>query len=166
LNVNLLYIEETVFIKAAIIYQPNVTYYINIATLYVYDTESDDTSDFSIEAESGTLGSLWTIVEDESASDGKYIEVPNNGQSQSYGPGAVQEGIGTYNFTVSASVQFTLYVRGAADNASDDSFHYKIDDGDWITINGPLNHVAFGLDEIDRYICFRKRKPCPYNCTA
>ena len=130
-------------------YMPNVTYYFNVASMYVYDTQAVAGSEnVWLEAECGKLGAntVWTTASDSptETSSGKYLTVPDNSATQNNSP--VQNDTKnnvTYTFSVSQSASYKLYVRGAAPNASGDSMHASIDGGGWTTINGPLNHTNF-----------------------
>ncbi len=133
-------------------YHPNTTYYINIGSLYVYDTQATvGSKNVWLEAECGNVGSLWNEYSDRpSASGGKYIMIPDTG-TQNNDPGTKVGGNITFDFNVSETGDYTLFVRSAADNASNDSFHVKVDDGGWTTVNGPLNHVDFLWNQVVKW---------------
>ena len=108
-------------------------------TLIVADPEGQTDSDnvvitvqedkgIWLEAECGTVGSLWDINEDETASKGYYINVkPGNnstGSASSGVPGRVD-----YTFEVEEGGTFHLVARVICPNANDDSFWLSMDRG-------------------------------------
>lgn len=138
-------------------YMPNVTYYFNVASMYVYDTQAVvGSTNVWLEAECGKLGSgtVWQVASDMPTltSNGKYLTVPDNTATQNNTPvaGNAKNNV-TYTFNVSSSGNYTLFARGAAPNASGDSMHAKVDGGGWTTSNGPLNHTSFYWESIASY---------------
>lgn len=92
--------------------------------------EPDDKTDVWLEAECGTVGALWDINSDASASNGKYITIKPGNNSNDNAP-ANENGQATYVFNIRESGSYTLWARVIAPNANDDSFWISMDDGDW-----------------------------------
>lgn len=135
-------------------YKPNVTYYFNVASFYVYDTQAVvGSTNVWLEAECGKLGAgtVWRVASDTPTltSSGKYLTVPDNTATQNNSPvaGNAINNV-TYTFSVSVSGSYKLFVRAAAPNASGDSMHASVDGGGWTTLNGQLNHTSFLWDPV------------------
>ncbi|WP_111309574.1 endo-1,4-beta-xylanase [Confluentibacter sediminis] len=124
-------------------YQPNTTYYINLGSLYVYDTDAAVGSNAVwLEAECGEYGADWvaytsdTNVDATPASEGAYLMVPDGTK-----PTGNQGGIPAQNinlkFVVSEAGDYSVYVRAAArdGSASSDSFFVTVDNGGWTDMN-------------------------------
>ena len=84
-----------------------------------------------IEAECGDVGSLWNIVEDSLASNGKYVTIQPGNTSGSSVPSA--SGRITYTFDVTGGIYY-LFARVLLPTVEDDSFWMKIDDGSWVKV--------------------------------
>ncbi len=86
-----------------------------------------------IEAESGSLVFPMQVFDDPLASDGKFIEVPQD----------LSNGTATYEFTVSTAGTYVIWGRVIAANGSEDSFRISVDGGTvfiWDTFQG--NHQS------------------------
>lgn len=96
--------------------------------------ETGDTADVWLEAECGTVGSLWNIESDSTASNDKYITIQPGNNSIGNAP-ANESGLLTYTFNITKSGTYTLYARVICPNANDDSFWLKMDNGSFVTWN-------------------------------
>ena len=133
-------------------YTPDVNYYIQIEGLSVVDinSEFENPDEIFIEAEDGEIGSNWSIEDDDKASGGKYVVVPNgigNNVSRSDDPNYIL----TYSFSVNTSGKYKFWIRHAASggNYTDDSYFIKINDGDWQQFTENLNNTAFDWIAMD-----------------
>ncbi len=99
----------------------------------VIDMNSTD-ADIWLEAECGTIGSLWNINSDVSASDSEYITIqPGNNSTDN--PPSNDNGLATYNFSISESGTYKLWTRVIAPSTNDDSYWLRMDNGDWFLWN-------------------------------
>jgi arabinoxylan arabinofuranohydrolase len=87
-----------------------------------------------LEAECGTVGSLWNIVADNNASHGQYVTIQSGNNSTDVAP-TDPSGFLTFTFNISAGGTYTLYTRIICPNANDDSFWLKIDNGSFAMWN-------------------------------
>ena len=89
------------------------------------------TTTYWIEAECGDAGNLWNIMDDELASNGKYITIESGYTSGTSAPGVT--GQITYKVNVTSGV-YKMYWRLLMPSVKEDSFWMKIDDGSWIKV--------------------------------
>ncbi len=119
---------------------------INNISLQVTDNEGNTHTDNVIvsvmsgtgiwlEAECGTVGSLWEKLEDTEASNGKYVTV-ETGNNMTSGAPASANGLLQYTFNVAESGNYSLYLRVQCPSANDDSFWMKMDNGSFASWNG------------------------------
>jgi hypothetical protein len=87
-----------------------------------------------LEAECGTVGSLWTIVSNSNASHGEYVTIRPGNNSTDAAP-ADTSGQLSFTFDISASGTYTVYTRVTCPSANDDSFWFKMDDGAFVSWN-------------------------------
>ena len=102
-------------------------------------------SELWIEAECGEVGSLWNIVEDSLASNGKYVTIQEGNTSGSSAPGP--SGRITYTFEVEEGIYF-LYGRVLLPSVHDDSFWMRIDGGSWILVTWDVEILDWEWREI------------------
>ncbi len=135
-------------------FQPNVNYYIDVTTLYVYDLSDDGSSgqgtsipplasdDVWLEAECGNVGANWVFVEDPTASEGTYTMIQKPTPATTV-PASSPEGLISFDFKVKSNGNFKLFARVGAEvlNGADDSFYFRIDNNPWVTFNGVINET-------------------------
>ncbi|ULC58137.1 hypothetical protein MBM09_09420 [Flaviramulus sp. BrNp1-15] len=99
--------------------------------------EPDTTNIESVyfEAECASVGSNWNIIEDESASNNKYVTIKTGLNSTDVVP-SVEDAKIKISFTVSKNAPYYVYAKLNCPSSDDDSFWVKIDDNDFITSNG------------------------------
>lgn len=138
-------------------YKPNVTYYIDTPTFYVRDmADSGDSgggnntivtgNKLFFEAECGNIvsgGKFKIYTNDTNASEGKYIMVQPAANLTNTSLITPSDCV-TYDFNVNSSGSFRLWARlGAlANTGTDDSFHFRIDNGPWLTWNAQMNQLG------------------------
>ncbi len=88
-----------------------------------------------LEAECGTVGSLWNITTSSAASHNEYVTIQSGNNSTAAAP-TDASGLITYIFDISASGTYTLYARVICPNADDDSYWIKMDNGSFAMWNG------------------------------
>ncbi|MEM6763859.1 MAG: PKD domain-containing protein [Bacteroidota bacterium] len=103
-------------------------------------------TDVWLEAECGTVGQNWRIVQDVSASDQKYVVFPD-GRSLNEAP-TDEVDIITYTFQVSEGATYKIFARALIPNSDDDSFWFKIDDTDWVKWNRATPGTVFDWYEV------------------
>ncbi|HYX09990.1 MAG TPA: T9SS type A sorting domain-containing protein, partial [Bacteroidales bacterium] len=91
-------------------------------------------ADIWMEAECGTVGSLWSINSDDSASNNQYITI-QSGNNSTDNPPSDDNGLVSYNFNLSESGTYRLWARVIAPGPDDDSYWMKIDNGNWYSWN-------------------------------
>jgi hypothetical protein len=87
-----------------------------------------------LEAECGSVGSLWNTVSSGSASNGSYVTIQSGNNSTGSAPTNTNGHI-TYNFSVSSSGSYVLWCRVIAPTPNDDSFWIRMDGSTWINWN-------------------------------
>jgi lysophospholipase L1-like esterase len=118
----------------------------HVITLTIFDKDGNtDTDEVSInvlkdagvwlEAECGTVGSLWNIESDNQASNGKYVTVKPGNTSSNTAP-SNSTGLITYVFNVEESGNYEMFARLICPTANDDSFWVKMDNGNFVMWNG------------------------------
>lgn len=87
-----------------------------------------------LEAECGTVGSLWNIVTNNNASNDNYVTIQSGNNSTDIAP-TDASGLLSFTFDINASGTYTLYARVICPNANDDSFWLKMDNGSYAMWN-------------------------------
>lgn len=133
-------------------YTSNVNYYVHLKGLSMVDLYSEffNPDEFFLEAEAGTLGSKWAIYDDAKASGGKYASVPNNNNSSLITPGEAAENNIVHTFNVITPGDYKFWVRVKHPNASDDSYHFKVDENNWYVFNNQASS-DYGWFAIDTF---------------
>jgi arabinoxylan arabinofuranohydrolase len=96
-----------------------------------------------LEAECGTVGSLWNIVTDNNASHDEYVSIQPGNNSTDAAPSDASGHL-IFTFDISVSGTYTLYTRVICPSANDDSFWLKMDDGSfamWNNIAGSSSWI-------------------------
>ena len=92
-----------------------------------------------LEAERGTVGSLWTRPNDSTASSGVYATVAVGNNSTASAPSSSSGWI-TLPLSVSTNGTYNVWFRTKAPDANGDSFWLRMDNGPWSMWNGiPLS---------------------------
>lgn len=128
-----------------------VTFYYVVAAVDTDSNESENSEEayaaivggyqesggiLSMEAEHGVLGSRWIIGTDAGASGGEYMEVDPVYDNVATTPACTTpECVVSYPFTISTGGNHRFWFRMYSDNANDDSFFWRIDDGSWVQEN-------------------------------
>ncbi|MBN2007766.1 endo-1,4-beta-xylanase [candidate division KSB1 bacterium] len=100
-----------------------------------------------LEAECGTVGSLWTTPSDANASNDEYATIQSGNNSTSSAPSS-SSGYITFPFSVASSDVYIVWGRVIAPNASDDSFWIRMDNGSWIMWNNIAQGSSWHWDEV------------------
>jgi len=87
-----------------------------------------------LEAECGTVGSLWNILTDNNASNNEYVTI-QQGNNSLHTPPADSSGLLFFTFDIIAGGTYTIFVRVICPTANDDSFWFKMDDGTYFLWN-------------------------------
>jgi hypothetical protein len=88
-----------------------------------------------MEAECGEVGENWQILDDDLASNGKYVTVMAGTQSLDSAP-ATREGLIELDFNLDAGGDYALFARINAPTYDDDSFWVDMDNGGYTMFNG------------------------------
>ena len=101
------------------------------------DKPPTNLSTFWLEAECGTLGGKWTVVEDAAASNGKYAVVRRvNGNNTV--PTDVPENRIRFKLNNAEAGSYFLAARVNAPSTGDDSFWVRVNGGNWYEWNGTI----------------------------
>jgi hypothetical protein len=87
-----------------------------------------------LEAECGTVGSLFTTPQSSTASAGRYIRVQAGNNSTSAPPSSVNGQV-SYPFTINTAGTYNVWARMRTPSANDDSYWIKVDNGSWVAWN-------------------------------
>ena len=87
-----------------------------------------------LEAERGTVGSLWQKPADSTASNSAYCTIAAGNNSTTSAPTSSTGWI-QLPFSVSSSGTFSLWFRTECPDANGDSFWVRMDNGSWVTWN-------------------------------
>ena len=82
--------------------------------------------------------SPFIVRSDSAASGGQYISWPNNVDQVLTSPSDDATGQVSIPFALSESANVSFSIRANMANANDDSFYYKLDSGDWMTLNNSV----------------------------
>ncbi|PPK86109.1 putative secreted protein (Por secretion system target) [Neolewinella xylanilytica] len=83
------------------------------------------------EAECATVGSIWEIVSDNRAANGKYVTVPKGMTSTGSAPADRPENHVSFRYDVPKTGTYNLFARIAARATTDDSFWFRVNGGEW-----------------------------------
>lgn len=113
--------------------------------------EHDDmlNTDSYLEAEDGTVGALWNILSDATASGGRYVTVKSGNNSNSSAP-ADDAGLIKIRFHISSPSTYTLWLRTICPSPNDDSFWMRIDEEEWTMWNGIPNSKVWQWNKCPR----------------
>src|SRR5262245_20088992 len=87
-----------------------------------------------LEAECGSLGSLWNTPSDGAASEGRYLAIQSGANSTTSAP-TDSAGYANFPFSVSQSGTYRVFARVLTPTANDDSWWVRMDGGSWVTWN-------------------------------
>ncbi|MBN1463785.1 MAG: T9SS type A sorting domain-containing protein [Paludibacteraceae bacterium] len=90
-----------------------------------------------LEAECGTVGSLWNIETDDLAAKGKYVTIKAGNNSTSIAPSNSSDLL-SYTFDIEKDGTYNLSTRLLCPTANDDSFWIKMDNDAFVMWNGIL----------------------------
>ena len=93
-----------------------------------------------LEAEAGTVGSMWDVLTDATASNNTYVTVKAGTATPTTAPAAIGQLL--YTFNVVTSGTYTLWFRAFCPTYNDDSFYLKMDNGSFETWNGLANFCS------------------------
>jgi hypothetical protein len=117
----------------------NILFFSFCAFLTNNSAISQNTS-VSLEAECGTVGSLWDTIDDVTVSGNKYVTVkPGNTNSASATEDSADHV--SFTFNISEDGNYVLWIRAFTPNSSDDSFYIRVDGGQWNTWNQIVNII-------------------------
>src|SRR5262245_40843474 len=87
-----------------------------------------------LEAECGSLGSLWNTPSDGAASEGRYLTI-QSGNNSTGGAPTNSAGYADFPFSVSQSGTYRIFARVLTPTANDDSWWVRMDGGSWVMWN-------------------------------
>jgi len=91
-------------------------------------------ADVYLEAECGTVGSLWSVTSGPTASNSTFVTIKSGNNATTTAP-ADASGWITYSFTLSATGTYSVWFRTTCPDANGDSFWLKMDNGSFVTWN-------------------------------
>jgi hypothetical protein len=87
-----------------------------------------------LEAECGTVGSNWNIINDAAASGARYVTVQSGLNSTASAPAGAAAAI-VLPFMVDSAAMYNVMARVNCSNADNDSYWVKIDNGSFVMVN-------------------------------
>src|SRR5262245_6382589 len=93
---------------------------------------------FWLEAECGTVGSLWNRTTDSTASNSQYVTIQPGNNSTASAP-TNTAGYLNYAFNVTQAGTYRVFARVLGPTANDDSFWVRMDGGSWVMWNNWWN---------------------------
>ncbi len=103
-----------------------------------------------LEAECGTVGSLWNTNTDANASNGEYVTIQAGNNSTKKAPSSASGQI-SYSFSVASSGTYTLWGRVIAPTVNDDSFWILMDGGSWYAWKKITRSTSWIWDDCKSY---------------
>ncbi len=119
----------------------------NIAGVGTMGTISLKNTTVWLEAECGSLGSLWNIVSDGSASNGAYVTIQSGNNSTANAPTSTSGQI-SYSFSVTQSGDYIVWGRVITPTADDDSYWVQMDGGSCAIWNGIPTASSWQWDDV------------------
>jgi hypothetical protein len=95
-------------------------------------------SNIGLEAECGTVGANWEIIEDTLSSNGYYVTAKPGFQSKDQAP-ASKDALISISFDVKSSNSYFVFARLYCPTADDDSYYIKMDGGSFTMFNNLVN---------------------------
>jgi hypothetical protein len=89
-----------------------------------------------LEAECGTVGSNWEVLDDPSASGGKYVTIKSGMNSTRTAPKDTATNVIVIPFTIETSGFYNFLSRAIGPTANDDSYWVKVDDEPFASASG------------------------------
>jgi fibronectin type 3 domain-containing protein len=90
----------------------------------------------SMEAENGSVGSLWVLEANAASSNGIHIVInPAYNDTGNTPASTTPESIASYEFDISTGGNYRFWFRIVAPSANDDSFFWRVDNGNWVLEN-------------------------------
>lgn len=90
--------------------------------------DDKSTSTLVLEAECGVIGSNWDVVEDATASNGKYITIKNGFNSPRVAPSDSAQNVAIIKFTIKEPGKYYFLANAIGATGADDSYWVRIDD--------------------------------------
>src|SRR6185503_13224925 len=87
-----------------------------------------------LEAECGSLGSLWNTPSDGNASEGRYLAIQSGNNSTTNAP-TNSAGFANFSFSVGQSGTYRVFARVLCPTGNDDSWWVRMDGGSWVNWN-------------------------------
>jgi glucuronoarabinoxylan endo-1,4-beta-xylanase len=115
-------------------------------TLHIALT-NNNTDEIWFEAECGTVGATWNLLEDENASDSRYVETPAGIESLA-SASTNPDDLLVYTFTTTETGSYKVWARVIAPNANDDSYWVKVDTSSWAMWNGIPSGADWHWDDV------------------
>ena len=111
---------------------------------------SGDSDDVWLEAECGTVGSLWETAFDSNASNGEYLTIQSGNNSTGSAPGDTSGHI-TCGFNAVESGTYTVWGRVLTPTADDNAFWVKMDSESWLSWDDITPATTWTWVDIDTF---------------
>lgn len=100
-----------------------------------------------LEAECGTVGSLWSINPNPDASNEYYVVITSGNNSTASASENPADQL-SFNFNITEDGNYTLWGRCRVPTADDDSYWIKMDDGEWVMWNSISGGATYQWDDV------------------
>jgi endo-1,4-beta-xylanase len=144
------YIEGAIWQTQAYLLRSNGTERPALTWLMNYVGSSGGDEHVWLEAECGSVGSLWNTVSDGNASNDEYVTIQSGNNSLNNAPTIASAQI-ALPFDVDESGTYTLWARVIAPTPNDDSFWIRMDDGSWFMWNNITPSSSWTWDDCQTY---------------
>lgn len=114
----------------------------DVEICFIGDALSNVTTDFTLEAECGYIGSSWSIFEDDDASNDTYVEARVGLNSLASAPADTLDYL-TYTIEVDTAGDYEMFARIIAPNSDDDSFWIRANGGTWLRWDGLSTNASW-----------------------
>ncbi|MEM6561445.1 MAG: hypothetical protein AAF656_07575 [Planctomycetota bacterium] len=101
----------------------------------------------ALEAEAGTLGSLWDVKSDTAATGGAFLEIQPGNNAIGAAP-TTTAGRASYQFSLATTGAYRIFGRTIAPNGGDDSFWVRVDGGSWVRWNSIAGSTTWQWDAV------------------
>ena len=92
-----------------------------------------------LEAECSAVGGNWTTEADPDAANGAYVTVRRGLNALTGPPAATAGNLAKFTFSVPRDTTIYISARVSASNGQDNSFYYRVDNGEWIEWTSGVN---------------------------
>ncbi|MEM9885370.1 MAG: galactose oxidase-like domain-containing protein [Bacteroidota bacterium] len=109
-------------------------------------------TDFWLEAECAEVGSAWTLINDNNASEGEALTFTGTNSTGS-APTAASARV-RFNINITQAGSYEIFARSIAPNGGDDSYWVRANNGNWVRfnkVNGLNQNNSYQWDQVGEW---------------